>query len=160
MLHVILFAQLLSGAARVPVEAYYRRCFGRVAIAQRGFGPRPLAYPGQTLHTIAAIALALDMLKAAFLPPAVRGISLAGIGLMAGSLWIVVRDWPLAGALAALIAATLHMSIDRIGAPEWALLFLALVSAAMLFEGVLDRRLEAGNANVLPSWDAEHAHTV
>ena len=93
-INVLVTAQLLSGCAASRVDDYYRRCFGRVMVPPRGLGAPSGLSPGQAFHHVAAMAIMLDVLKAAFFPVSVTGFSVAGIALIAGSLWILLRDWP------------------------------------------------------------------
>ena len=98
------------------------------------------------------VALPIAMAAGALLDAGLHGSGLPSflaLGLGLSHARIAARDWPsrghyVAGAFAALIAAGLHMVVDRgLSAFEWAVLSLALVSAAMCVEGLLDRRLES-----------------
>ena len=168
-IQVLVTAQLLSGAAATRVDEYYRHCFGRVGVPQRGFGGRPGVSPGQALHLIAAMAIMLDVLKAAFLPVSVTGISVAGPALIAGSLWILVRDWPhrahymipmSAGAATVVIVASAPMRRpDTLLDPAVGVYYvlacgvigLSLLAASLLDHWLLTRAMSAPRAERQPA---------
>jgi hypothetical protein len=150
-------AQILAGAAAVPIQRYYRRVFGNVSRGDRfevAGRPRSLT-PGVVVPSLVMMGLFLDLLNGGRLGTAA---SIGAAVLTVASLRTTVQDWPhrchhviavFAGAVALVVTASGPTEHREIWQPMsealvgYYMVACAIVGFALVATGLLDHHLLA-----------------